>query len=347
MLFLATQSDVSVVKKKSVTGIRAIRLSSEDYSETPDSMSFTTTSALVQMFDAWWEEFKLKDGDSGALNIPFRSLFRGSLLRESLKPYEAADSKLPIEPPSNPNMGYSWLPQPVRRIEIAERDWIFMERNVRVALRALNFAEVVLQASKADEISEDMQLRMRRSMSRALKTMMQSLVSTLCGMLQMRRDQYLAVARGLTVENIQQLRHAAWAEQPKIFPTELLKSLNDVNYQSLQTRALLRATRPTERGSYQRGRARGRGGPPPFHAQERGFTHASRGNFNFSQGYVPDVVSVSPVAPVAVDVKPSVSPHKEQTTRGDVTSHMESPPKVLKSVSLISLSPLKEKGGGV
>ena len=317
MLFLATQSDVTIVRKKSVTGIRAIHLSSEDHTEVPDSMAFTTTSALDQMFQAWWDEFRVKDGDSGAMNIPFRTLFRGSLLRENLRPYEAADNKIPIEPPSNPNMGYTWLPQPVRRIDVGERDWIYLERNVRVALRALNFAEVVLQASKADEISEDMQLRMRRSMSKAIKTMMQSLVSTLCGFMQMRRDQYLMGARGLSIENIQTLRHAPWADQPKIFPAQLLHKLNEVNYQSLQTRALLRATRPTERGNYFRGRGRGRGGPPPFHAHERNYGHASRGSSNFSHGYVQ---SCSPRSPVArAPVLPIVFPPSEVKLKCEAT----------------------------
>ena len=247
MSFLAEKSDVSVVPHKVVSGSRAIHLYSEQRADTPESFSFTTTGSLCAMFDEWWTDFKTRDGDTGALGVKLRSLFRSSLLRESLKPYESADGKLALDPPGNPNVGYSWLPKPEKKVEIEEKDLIFMERSSRATLRALNFMEVVLQAWLPDKTELEIATRMRMSLCKAVKAMMQMQVVTTCELIQARRDHHLAGVRGLSVDNIQRLRHAPILEGSKIFPSEMLRELNDVNYQSLQTRALLRAYKPDNR----------------------------------------------------------------------------------------------------
>ena len=104
-------------------------------------------------------------------------------------------------------------------------------------------AEVVLQAWDPEKTELKLALRMRKSISRAVKAMMQIQVAMTCGLLQLRRDHVLTAVRGLSVDNIQRLRHAPILEETKLFPPELLKELNEVNYQSLQTRALLRQVR--------------------------------------------------------------------------------------------------------
>ena len=298
MSLLAQKSDVEIVAHKAFSGSRAIHLSSEHRAEIPESFSFTTTPSLCAMFREWWTEFKSRDGDTGALGVKLKSLFRGTLLRESLKSYESADNTLAMEPPGNPNVGYSWLPTPTGKIEVELKDFIFLERNSRATLRVLNFAEIVLQAWEPENTSCDTASRMRRSLTKAVKAMMQLQVVSTCEFIQGRRDHFLSSVRGLSTDNIQRLRHAPALEDNKLFPTQLLKELNEVNYQSLQTKALLRAYKPDNRqhtGSYYRDN------------QQKGTNNAynnynQRGGFNNNhtpKWYVSESSSSSPETPLA------------------------------------------------
>ena len=314
MSFLAEKSDVEVVPHKVVSGSRAIHLSSEQRSEIPENFLFTTTGSVCAMFEEWWTEFKSRDGDAGTLNIKFRSLFRGTLLRESLKSYESADGKLCIEPPGNPNVGYSWLPAPAKTIELEVRDLIFLERNSRATLRVLNFIEIVLQAWEPGTTDAEMALRMRKSLCKAVKAMMQLQVVSTCELIQARRDHHLAGVRGLSVDNIQRLRHARILDDQRLFPTQLLKELNDVNYQHLQTRALLRAYKPDSRpqgGS--RYRENNQGGHNNAYNN-----YSQRGGFN-NNNSTPNWYVVEKISEVCPS---SVSPVKEK--RGGATVCMES-----------------------
>ena len=76
-----------------------IHLTSEDAPESEESIALTTTSALLQIFEAWWLEFKQKDGHSGSLQTKLRSLFKSAGARVSLKPYESNDGLLSFDPP--------------------------------------------------------------------------------------------------------------------------------------------------------------------------------------------------------------------------------------------------------
>ena len=111
MRFLAQNSDVEIVPHKLVQGSGAIHLSSEQRDEIPEGFSFTTTASLVGMFDLWWKELCAKDGDLGVFGVKLKSMFRSSIVRESLKCYESADEKLALEPPANPIAGFGWLLQ--------------------------------------------------------------------------------------------------------------------------------------------------------------------------------------------------------------------------------------------
>ena len=69
MKFLAEKSDVDIVPHKMIQGSAAISLSSEQREEIPEGFSFTTTRALSDMFNLWWEEMKSRDGDSGSMGV--------------------------------------------------------------------------------------------------------------------------------------------------------------------------------------------------------------------------------------------------------------------------------------
>ena len=70
------------------------------------------------MFEAWWLEFKLKDGRAGTLQNKLKALFKGSGVSVSLKLYEAGDGFLAFDPPDDPPASYAWLPPPPKKVEL-------------------------------------------------------------------------------------------------------------------------------------------------------------------------------------------------------------------------------------
>ena len=74
-----------------------------------------------------------------------------------------------------------------------------------MTIRALNFVEVVLQTSKAKDYEDTLLTHFNLSVTRAVKCAMQAQVATLCGLIQLRRDHYLASAQGLQTQEIQSL----------------------------------------------------------------------------------------------------------------------------------------------
>ena len=236
MKFLADNSDVEVVPHKLVQGSGAIHLTSEQREEIPEGFSFTTTASLTDMFHVWWKEMIAKDGDLGVFGVKLKSMFRSSLVRESLKCYESADDKLTLEPPANPVAGFGWLPTPSKKMEMEERDVLFLERGCRATCRALNLAEIILQAWDPEKTDLKVAQRMRKSISKAVKAMMQIQVASTCGLLQLRRDHFLFGVRGLTPNHVQRLRHAPVLSEDKLFPVDLLKELDEINLKSLHTR---------------------------------------------------------------------------------------------------------------
>ena len=97
------------------------------------------------MAEAWWSEFRERDGKAGAMNVKFRSLFRGSIARVFNRMFQSPDDVLTLEPPLFPSVGYAWLPNPNRKVEMDERDVVFFDATWRLALRAANFAEIVFK----------------------------------------------------------------------------------------------------------------------------------------------------------------------------------------------------------
>ena len=97
----------------------------------------------------------------------------------------------------------------------------------------------------------DLLARMKRSLSKAVKVMMQAQVTTFCGLIQARRDQYLAATRGLSPENVQKLRQAPFLKEPKIFPLGLLKEVNDDTVTTLHARSLFREANLNQKSSSQ------------------------------------------------------------------------------------------------
>ena len=244
--FLAQYSDVEVKTKKLFNAARVIHLTSEDAPESEESIALTTTGALLQMFEAWWLEFKQKDGQSGSLQTKLRLLFKSSAARVSLKPYESGDGLLSFDPPDAPATSYAWLPAPPKRLEISEGDLLYFDRQARMSLRALNFVEVVLQTWKSGNPPEDTLTQMRHSLSRAVKCAIQAQIAAVGGLTQLRRDHYLSAAKGLSVDDLRELRHSPILGLLTLFPEASLRELNEKHHKALQTKALLQSTTKKE-----------------------------------------------------------------------------------------------------
>ena len=102
---------------------------------------------------------------------------------------------------------------------------------------------------------------------------MQTQVAISFGCLQLRHDFYLSGTKGISSDAIQQLRHASAVDATTLFPRELLVALNNVNYQSLQTKALLRISAVSQRGHRD---GQGRGGRRNFGRRDTERTHPQR-----------------------------------------------------------------------
>ena len=214
-----------------------------------ESLALTTTSAFLRMFEAWWLEFKLKDGRAGTLQHKLKSLFKGSGVSVSLKPYESGDGFLAFDPQDAPPASYAWLPSPPKKVELVDGDLLFFERQSRISLRALNFVEVILQTWKNGDLQDDTLMQMQHSLSRAVKCITQAQIASLCGLIQLRRDHCLATAKGLSVDDLQALRHAPLLGMPSLFPEATLRELNEKHHKALQTKALMQSTSKKEPSS--------------------------------------------------------------------------------------------------
>ena len=117
MSIIASSADVTVEPKQNTLRTRSVILSSENASAMPESKAFSTTQSLLDMATAWWNEFQERDGQAGALKVKLRTLFRGSITPVFRRMFESPDDVFSLQPPLAPNVGYSWLPNPSRRIE--------------------------------------------------------------------------------------------------------------------------------------------------------------------------------------------------------------------------------------
>ena len=156
---------------------------------------------------------------------------------------------------------------------------------------------------------------------------MQTQLATAFGCLQLRRDHYLSGAKGLSGDAIHQLRHAPALEATKLFPTDLLASINTVNYQSLQTKALLRISAASSRGHRD---GQGRGGRRHLSRRDSERPQAQRREDGFrSNWYIPKPFAVPSRLPV-LTCSPSTLSEKEgggqQPGSRSVTDSVETPP---------------------
>ena len=62
------------------------------------------------------------------------------------------------------------------------------------------------------------------------------------GLTQLRRDHYLSAAKGLSVDDLRELRHSPIIGLSTLFPEAALRELNEKHHKALQTKALFQST---------------------------------------------------------------------------------------------------------
>ena len=71
---------------------------------------------------------------------------------------------------------------------------------------------------------------------------MQAQVATLCGLIQLRRDHYLALVKGLQTQEIQTLRNLPLLGLVRLFPDATLRDIDSAVTKGLTTKALVQST---------------------------------------------------------------------------------------------------------
>ena len=115
-----------------------------------------------------------------------------------------------------------------------------------MSLRALNFVEVVLQTWKTGNPPTDALTQISHNLSLAVKCAIQTQIEAVGGLTQLRRDHYLSAAKGLSVDDLRELRHAPVLGLSTLFPDASLRELNEKHHKALQTKALLQSTTKKE-----------------------------------------------------------------------------------------------------
>ena len=168
-----------------------------------------------------------------------KSFFNSNNLRQQTRLYEHKDDVISSDALSNPPLHFNWLPSPGRRIEMNESDVISVERSARLMIRALNYLEVILQAWEQIEDEEDQEYALN-FMSKAIKMMFQNQISLMCSVVLVRRDHFIEKAKGLSADQIVNLRSASIIQAKCIFPEKLLEKVNKENRASLHDKAMVR-----------------------------------------------------------------------------------------------------------
>ena len=90
---------------------------------------------------------------------------------------------------------------------------------------------------------------MQYSLSCAVKCITQAQIASLCGFTQLCSNHHLAVAKRLSVDDLQTLRHAPLLRMPSACPEAMLHELNEKHHKALQTKDLMQCTSKKEPSS--------------------------------------------------------------------------------------------------
>ena len=294
---------------------------------------------MIQLFEAWWNEFERKHAPSRPDNIKLMMMFKSQNLKPKTRPYECKEDEISSEPMKAPLSYFSWLPFPGKKLEVQDFDMQHFERYGRMSLRTLNFIEVSIQAfHKLRKNKELIELIMKR-ITFAIKTLIQLQLSIVCGVIQLRRDHYIMKTKGLAHEQKIRLRHSKVLGEPKLFNDDLLIEINKLNRDSIQDKAFLRVvtgnygSKKNDNQQKQGGQKKSKQTGQQPSKQHQGKKFADKTNNNNNNWSVPtvlpplvvkpkqvEITSVTPSAPVhsvqsSSTIRPVQSVHKTNTVK--------------------------------
>ena len=272
---------------------RSLRLTSEFKPVAPQALSFSLSPVVKTLIDTWFEELYVRI-TTKENSVKLKSFFKSNSSRASLKPYQTKDQEFPSEAIGSAPLHFSWLPLPDRTYEMQERDVISLETNARSSVRALNFMELLLQAIHNIKDDPEMFFEILGYLSRAVKATLQIQVAQVCNITLFRRDHFISTAKGLSKDQVINLRSGSIIGAKRIFSEKLLSEINTSNKDSLQARAFSRLAtgRFFQQGNNYNNKQHDRGKQSTNNFQRGGFRNNSndRGRYNRSQ---------SPERPVA------------------------------------------------
>ena len=200
-MLICENSDASLAKPGNIfPSRRSLRLTSEFKPPAPVALSFSLSPVVRSIFDAWFEELYLKLCKDNSPKL--KAFFKSNASKAALRPYQSRDGEFPSEAAANAPLYYSWLPNPDRSYDMAEKDVISIETTSRSSVRILNFMELSLQAfhNLRDDPGQVDEIVMQ--LSRAVKAALQIQIGLVCNMVLFRRDHFLASARGLSKDQV-------------------------------------------------------------------------------------------------------------------------------------------------
>ena len=252
---IAEHADVKAEPKSVFKSAQFVHLASENYEPPPDSLALTTTRSIPQFLLAWWREFANKDmGGTETRALKFGHLFRSRSNVPSLRPYTPADDVVLADALADPPSCYKWLHQPPHRMDLTTSDAKGFEAIGRRSLSVANFMEAVLQALQRCTQPKQSAVLLR-SLTPALKSIIQLQASSVCQWVQARRDHWLARASNISSRDVQALRHAPIVGVQNLFPSTVMEQVDDATNKSMQFSAFCsmarRSTQPQKSKSEQ------------------------------------------------------------------------------------------------
>ena len=225
---IAKYSEVKALPALVFHTSRVVRLPSEKASDEQQALTLSTSDALVRMLDAWLHEFARKDHcRDGPRAVALHSIFKSRENRPSVRLFKSADSFIPMDAAKNPSLSFPWIVHPTKRFELKEGDMLHFETQIRTTLRALNFCEASLQAVQHPQIAPEEKEAIEARLPLAMRSMALLQTAMLGQILQLRRDRYLALMRGIELDELRRLRHAKMSPNNELFDADLLREINE------------------------------------------------------------------------------------------------------------------------
>lgn len=248
---IAKNSDVNIIPLEGQTKRRKLRLASEGKrDDTPGFVALTTSPGVKAAVDEWMADFNDKDTRRAKKAVRYCEAFKCKLLVPSMKTYTAGDKVLTLDALQTPSRKYGWLAEPAQRLTVWDSDIQHIEKMARGMVRVLNFQEAVHQTMNTaldDQFKPEVVAKLHQCSKQATKDMVQLASSWLCTIVQLRRDGILCYSDKIQKHHAQRLRHAPFAEDRELFPSELLEEVDKQHTQDLTNKTMTQTLREERR----------------------------------------------------------------------------------------------------